>query len=205
MFGTASRLHLCNQLRGERLSSDRLHFKEIAMSKKTRKSVIGVFRDRSNAEKVYDELKLQGFGDDRIHVLMSDRTRHTYYPTDDEQENHPVGSHAVEGMGIGGAVGTAVGAALGAVAIGTLAIPGIGIIIAGPLAAAIAGAGAGAITGGLVGALVGYGIPEANAQAYEAALNEGGIVLGVEPRTDKEARDVKKIFEESEGDNVYST
>ena len=36
----------------------------------------------------------------------------------------------------------------------SLAIPGLGVVIAGPLAAALAGAGAGAATGGLLGAQV---------------------------------------------------
>src|SRR5437879_5713335 len=46
----------------------------------------------------------------------------------------------------------------------SIAIPGLGVIIAGPLAAGLAGAGAGALTGGLVGAFVGWGIPEEHAK-----------------------------------------
>ena len=49
----------------------------------------------------------------------------------------------------------------------SLVIPGLGLIIAGPLAAGLAGAGAGGITGGLIGALVGSGIPEDRAKIYE--------------------------------------
>ena len=176
------------------------------MGRKQRKNVIGVFRDRLDAERAFEELRRRGYADDRIHVLMSDQTRKMYYNGEDK-DTHPVGSHAVEGMGVGGAVGTAVGAALGAVAaVGTtLAIPGLGIVIAGPIAAALAGAGAGAATGGLVGALVGYGIPESNAKAYEAVLRDGGIVLGVEPRTDEDSRDIKQVFEDCHGENVLAT
>ena len=40
----------------------------------------------------------------------------------------------------------------------SIALPGLGLVIAGPLAAAAAGAGAGAATGGLLGALIGWGL-----------------------------------------------
>ena len=42
----------------------------------------------------------------------------------------------------------------------SVALPGIGLVIAGPLAAAAAGAGAGAAGGGLLGALIGWNMPE---------------------------------------------
>ena len=42
----------------------------------------------------------------------------------------------------------------------TIAVPGLGLVVAGPIAAALAGAGAGAAAGGLIGAMVGAGIPE---------------------------------------------
>ncbi len=56
----------------------------------------------------------------------------------------------------------------------------------------MAGAGAGGLTGGLVGALVGSGIPEEHAAEYENDIKEGGIVMGVKPRNDEDA----KYFEE---------
>ena len=108
-------------------------------------------------------------------------------------------------MGIGGAIGTAVGATLAAVAaIGTsIMVPGLGLIVAGPLAAALAGAGAGAVTGGLIGALVGMGIPESNAQAYEEALRQGGVVIGVVPHNDEDSKRIKEDFQNLHGENVY--
>lgn len=175
------------------------------MSKEREKMVIGVFTDHSRAAEAYDRLRLRGYSDSEIHVLMSDTTRAAYQERFPEstQGEHPTGTHATEGMGVGGAIGTVTGAALAAVAaVGTsLVIPGLNLVIAGPLAAALAGAGAGAATGGLVGALVGYGIPESNAEAYEAALKEGGIVLGVEPHSD-DVDDLKQTFKDLDGDNI---
>jgi len=65
-----------------------------------------------------------------------------------------------------------------------LFLPGINLVIAGPIAAALAGAGAGGAAGGLIGALIGAGIPEYRAKVYDAELRGGGILIGVEARAD---------------------
>ncbi len=166
------------------------------------KHVFAVFRERGDGERAFDYLRSQGYTHDDIHVMISDETRARYYG--DDKEAHPVGTHATEGAAVGGAVGAATGATLAAVAaVGTsLAIPGLGLVVAGPVAAALAGAGAGAVAGGLVGALVGLGIPESNAEAYEAALKDGGIVLGVEPKSSDDVDDIKEKFEDFNGENI---
>lgn len=170
-----------------------------------RQWVSAVFRDRASAEQAFDTLRGWGYSDREVNVLMSDQTRSRYYPPK-AHEKHEAGTMATEGMGVGGAIGTAVGATLGAIlAIGTsLAIPGLGLVIAGPLAAAFAGGGAGAVTGGIVGGLVGLGIPEANAQAYQDALREGGVVIGVEARDSKDAKRIEKSFKDLQGENIYA-
>ena len=95
-----------------------------------------------------------------------------------------LGNKALEGAGVGGGIGAVAGGALAAIAAAaTVAIPGVGLIVAGPIAAALAGAGAGAVAGGAIGALVGAGIPEERVKEYESGLKEGGIVMGVKPRT----------------------
>jgi hypothetical protein len=172
-------------------------------AKKDAKMVTAAFRNHADAQSAYNALVRRGYTDAEINVLMSDRTRSTYFAVG-EGEQIPASSMATEGMGIGGAVGTAVGATLAAVAaIGsTLVIPGLNLVIAGPIAAALAGGGAGAVTGGLLGALIGYGIPEDNAQAYHEALKEGGVVVGVVPRSSKEANDIQQEFKDLRGDSV---
>src|SRR5258708_3068976 len=108
---------------------------------------------------------------------MSDTTRSRYFPHGRDEDKIPATDHAAAGMGIGGAIGTAIGATLAAIlAMGTtLVVPGLFIVIAGPLAAALAGGGAGAVAGGLIGALVGLGIPEPSARAHQEALHEGRV------------------------------
>ena len=178
------------------------------MAQDKKKLVTGVFRDRFDSERAFDYLRTKGYADSEINVLMSDRTRSTFYPeTLKKDDKHDAGTMATEGMGVGGAIGTAVGATLAAVAaIGTtLAIPltgGASLIVAGPIVAALAGGGAGAVTGGLIGGLVGAGMTEQNASAYEEALRNGGVAIGVVPRNSDHASEIQKKFREYNGENV---
>jgi hypothetical protein len=155
--------------------------------------VTGTFRDRESAERAYNAISARGYKSDDIHVLMTDDTRKRLFKdakdTKDGNDTK-LGNKALEGAGVGGAIGGAVGAtAVGLAAAATsLVIPGLGLLIAGPLAGALAGGAAGAATGGLIGTLVGAGIPEEHAKTYEADLKDGGIIVGVEPRNDEDAR-----------------
>ncbi|MBX7174544.1 MAG: hypothetical protein K1X72_26455 [Pyrinomonadaceae bacterium] len=160
-----------------------------------------LFRDGSDAEKAYRELLNRNFSQNEISFVTSDTTRNKYFIAEKSTTEK-----AAEGTGIGAAVGGAVGAIVAAIAaIGTsLALPGLGLIIAGPIAAALAGAGAGGATGGLVGALIGAGLSENEAAEYEKALREGGIILGFNPRNEAEANEVRKVWESYNGEMIYS-
>jgi hypothetical protein len=151
-----------------------------------------MFRNRDDAENAYQELLKRGFTRDQISVLMSEETRTSYAGRSTE-----VGSKAAEGTGVGAAVGGTIGAIVGAIAaIGTsITLPGLGLIVAGPIAGALAGLGAGGATGGLVGALIGAGIPKETVQKYESGLKEGGIVLGFYPRNIIEADEVEQVWQ----------
>ncbi|HEX5707568.1 MAG TPA: hypothetical protein VFX96_09750 [Pyrinomonadaceae bacterium] len=164
--------------------------------------VTGLFRDRESAESAYRSLADRGYGKDDVNVLMSDETRKRHFG--DATPDSDLGDKALEGAGVGGAIGGATGAVLAAIAaIGTsVAIPGLGLVVAGPLAAALAGAGAGGLTGGLIGALVGAGIPEDRAKVYDEGIREGGIYLGVNPRTDEDAEHFEREWK-TRGEHVY--
>ncbi|GAB3305167.1 hypothetical protein ACFQT0_23345 [Hymenobacter humi] len=166
-------------------------------------NMTGMFRDRQSAEKAYQSLSSRGYGKEDVNVLMSDETRKTHFG--DHTAHTDLGDKAMEGAGVGSAIGGTAGAIIGAIAaIGTsVALPGLGLIIAGPLAAALAGAGAGGLTGGLVGALVGSGIPEEHAAEYERGIKEGGIVMGVKPRNEEDARFFEEEFRRHQGDKIY--
>jgi uncharacterized protein (TIGR02271 family) len=164
----------------------------------------GLFYDRDSAERAYQGLSDRGYTKDDINLVMSDETRKKLFANDGTVKTE-LGNKAAEGAGIGGAVGGTIGAVLAAAtAVGTtLVIPGLGLVVAGPLAAAAAGAGAGAATGGLVGALVGAGIPEERVKHYESGLKQGGILMGVKPRSEEDAAHFEQHWRSNKGQHIY--
>ena len=168
------------------------------------RTVSALFRTRGGAERGFQALLGLGYSRDDIGVLMSEEWRDRYYPRDRAADTE-LGDKTAEGLGVGAAVGGTAGAVLAAIAaLGTsLVLPGLGLVVAGPLAAALAGAGAGGAVGGLVGALVGSGLPEERAREYEAGIREGGIVLSVRARTGVEADDIERALENAGGELIY--
>lgn len=153
--------------------------------------VTGFFKTRPAAEAAVDAIIKRGYARDDISVLMSDATRHKEFAVQAR-------SHAAHGLGVGSAIGGAVGAALAAiVAVGTaITVPGLGLVVAGPIAVALAGAGAGGATGGFIGLLIGTGIPEHRAKVYDTGVRGGGILLGVEAKTGDEVDQLQKLLED---------
>jgi hypothetical protein len=164
----------------------------------------GLFNDRDSAERAYQSLSDRGYTKDDINVVMSEDARKKYFSQTGGAPTE-LDTKAAEGAGIGGAIGGTLGAILAAVtAAGTsLALPGLGLVIAGPLAAALAGAGAGAATGGLLGALVGWGIPDEHVKNYESGLKQGGILLGVKPRSEADTDYLEQQWRSNKGQHIY--
>lgn len=158
-----------------------------------RRMLTGMFQDRESSERAYNAMHERGYSEDDIDLMMSDETRKKHF--EGYEAESKLGTKAAQGAGTGSAIGGTVGAVAGIIAaVGTsIAIPGLGLVIAGPIAAGLAGAGAGGITGGVIGALVGAGIPEDRAKLYESGVKNGNIVMGVRPRNEEDA----KYFEEN--------
>ncbi|MEP6778639.1 MAG: hypothetical protein ABJC26_02025 [Gemmatimonadaceae bacterium] len=161
----------------------------------------GTFRDRDSAENAYNAMIDRGYAKDDINVMMSPETREKYFahgPVTD------LGNKSAKGGATGAAIGGVTGVIVGVLAAaGTLAIPGLGIILAGPLVAGLAGLGAGGVAGGLIGALVGAGIPEAHAKVYETDIKNGGIVLGTKMKNDEDAAYLEDSWRKHHGENIY--
>jgi hypothetical protein len=168
-----------------------------------RPMLTGMFADRESTEKAYNALHERGYTKDDVNLVMSDETREKHYS--DENDHSDLGTKAAETAGTGSAIGGTIGAIAGIVAaIGTsVVIPGLGLIIAGPLAAGLAGAGAGGITGGLIGALVGSGIPEDRAKVYESGIKNGHVVMGVHPKNDDDAEYLAQNWKANRGQDIY--
>ena len=154
-----------------------------------------IFTDGESAEREYRRLLDRGYSDRDINVVMSEEARKRHFG--DPTVRAEVGNKALEGAGVGGGIGAVGGGALAAIlAASTVAVPGLGLLVAGPIAAGLVGAGAGAVAGGAIGALVGMGIPEARLKKYEKDLKQGGILMGIRPRTPED----RKYFEEQQWD-----
>ena len=163
----------------------------------------GMFRDRESTENAYNALHERGYTDKEINLMMSKETREEYYG--DESGETEIGTKAAEHAGKGSAIGGTIGAIVGVIAaIGTsVAIPGLGILIAGPIAAGLVGAGAGGAAGGIIGALVGSGIPEARAKLYESGIKEGNVVITVNPRNDEDAEFLENNWRTNRGEEIH--
>ena len=159
--------------------------------------VTGLYNSPEHAGRAYHDLTTRhGYRADDVSVLMSDETRKRHFGDVKPGTEFKTGSKAAEGAGVGGAAGLGVGAALGALlaAATSIAIPGVGLIVAGPIAGAIAGAGAGGAAGTLLGALIGAGIPEERARVYDDGIRSGGIVLGTRARDEAHAAELERDF-----------
>jgi Heat induced stress protein YflT len=137
------------------------------------KTVVGTYDNLQTAYATVNDLISAGYSRNDISVVAND--------TNDEYGRH-VEANTVDanddvaaGVGIGAAIGGLGGLLVG---LGTLAIPGVGpVIAAGPLLAALTGAGVGAVTGGIVGALVDMGIPDEEAHIYSEGLRRGHVLV----------------------------
>lgn len=164
----------------------------------------GLFPDRASAERAYQGLVERGYDREDVNLVMSDETRGRHFPQDGTLGTE-LGHKAAGGAGIGASIGGALGAVVAAVAAvgGTVALPGLGLVIAGPIATALVGAGAGGAAGGLLGALIGWGIPEERVKAYESGLRGGGILMGVRPRNEKDAAHFEMLWRDANAQSLY--
>lgn len=163
----------------------------------------GMFRDRRSTENAYNSMHDRGYTEDEINLVMSKETHEKYFSHDKEETE--LGNKAAAGTGAGSAIGGAVGAITGILAaIGTsIVIPGLGLVVAGPIAAGLAGAGAGGIAGGIIGALVGWGIPKERAKLYESSIKDGHIVMGVKPKNNEDAEYFERNWRENDGREIH--
>jgi len=156
------------------------------------KAVFGIYPSRSTVEAGVERLKVEGFLNTDISVLMPDQAGSQKFAHDNSTK-------APEGATAGAGTGLVIGGTLGwLVGIGALAIPGVGpLIAAGPIVALLAGAGTGAALGGITGGLVGLGIPEYEAKRYAGYVNDGGILLSVHTGNSKMVDKAKLILEQT--------
>jgi uncharacterized protein (TIGR02271 family) len=156
------------------------------------KTVIGLFDNRAEAQGVVQELLAEGFRRDDISVMSkkAEGTQGKQGETVAYVEED--GDEQVKDMAWGAGTGAAIGGLAGLLlSLTSLAIPGIGpVLAAGPLAAVIAGAGIGATAGGLISGLTRLGVPEEDANYYAEGVRRGGTLISVDASDDRAERAV---------------
>lgn len=151
--------------------------------------ISGIFNSRRALEDLFGTFNRLGIREDDVSILMSERTRDLHYGISDTTK-------LPEGASIGALSGGLLGAVLGGLTvIGNVLLPGIGLLVAGPLVGALAGGAVGSAAGGLIGALIGSGIPEHEAKFFEDALKIEGNILVVAQVPKGQVKEVKAIFE----------
>ena len=183
-----------------------------ALSTGPERMVTGLFPNRDSAERGYRSATRLGYANSDIDVLMSEATRNRYFPpghdtTTDLSSNatkDAVAGNSVDDLGgpTGGTIGTIAPALAG---VGTLLlVPVLGVVAAGPIAVALTAAGAVGLAGALIGALTKWGIPKRRIEEYEQGIRAGGILMGVKPRSDKDASELVQQWQASGGKLVHS-
>ena len=160
------------------------------------KTVVGLMDNTEQAYQAVDELIDCGTDQDDIGLMAYNRPAQSGETSADDvtQPSGTASSGTLRGAGTGAALGGIAGLALG---LSSLAIPGLGpVIAAGPIASALAGAGFGAVAGGLVGALTHMGVPEEEAHYYAEGVRRGGTLLTVRATDDGMAETAADILRE---------
>jgi len=162
-------------------------------------AVYGIYKSSMAAERAVDQILAAGFSNNDISVLLPDSRSSKEFA-------HEKNTKAPEGTAAGVTAGGVLGGALGVLAgIGSLAIPGVGpIIAAGPITAGLAGVGVGGAVGGLIGALVGMGIPEYEAKRYEGRVKNGGVLLSVHCAKSDDISRAKRLLDQTGAEDIAS-
>jgi uncharacterized membrane protein len=151
----------------------------------TGRTLVALFRTRSDAEQAVRELKNAAFSNEEIGLATQDRVERVE-PPEESAEKEGATAGAVSGGVVGGLLGL----------IGSLLVPGLGpVVLGGVLATTLTSAGIGAATGGLVGALTAMGIPERDARHFDQGLRAGGTLVTISARTDDRLADALAILE----------
>jgi uncharacterized membrane protein len=128
-----------------------------------------LFDSYSQAQAAVEALEQAGFTSSEISLVSRYRDDATL--VDDEVSNTATGATAGAFVGGGGGL---------LAALGLIAIPGIGpLVAAGVLATTLVGAAGGSVVGGLIGALTNAGVSEEDAHVYSEGVRRGSSLVTV--------------------------
>jgi hypothetical protein len=162
--------------------------------------VTGLFETHKDADHIFSTLLDKGYDRDEISVVMAKPEN----KSEEELEEHPSETHASGDAKRGAIGGGAAGAVLKVIAaIGTnLVLPGVGLVLAGPLLAGLTGAAAGGLAGGTIGAIIGSGYAKDDVDYFEDKIKQGGIIISVEVKSHLNKESLAEEFRRCNGTRV---
>ncbi len=188
------------------------------MDKGKNTAVYAIYADSAKAENAVQLLKDAAFKNTDISLIFPDNhpNKGSVVAADPTPAGQPDDAPVPvkekqtklpEAATVGAASGVVAGGVFGwLVGIGALAIPGLGpIIAAGPILAMLGGAGVGGALAGMLGALMGLGIPEYDAQRYEARIRRGEILVSVHCDSEESMKKAREILQSAGGDDISAT
>ncbi|STY29042.1 Uncharacterised protein [Legionella wadsworthii] len=148
--------------------------------------IIEIFPNIQSAERAYQYALDCGYTPNDITVIMGEN-----YDESKLIEHEKI--KTLEDVGKGGASGGSIGGLIGLILSlgGSVIVPGIGLIIAGPLA--------GLVVGTLMGTLLALGVSESQASEYEEAIQSGKVILCMDGLNDS---DIQKKWSEISQNNA---
>jgi len=160
-------------------------------------AITGVFRSREKAEAAVNALRSLGIPENRIGIVAPGSAPERLEAGVPVTDTEGPGMGRAMGATVGGAVGAAGGATAG-LAVASLAVPGIGPLIAfGMVGAAllgVVGAAAGSAVGDTLEEGLGEGIPHEDVYLYEDTLRHGhSIVIAYADEGDQADRAAKAL------------
>ena len=134
------------------------------------RTVSRLFDSYSQAQAAIEALEQAGYTSTEISLVSRYRDDNTLVD-DDEMSGAATGATAGALVGGGGGL---------LAALGLIAIPGIGpLVAAGVLATTLVGAAGGSVVGGLIGALTSAGVSEEEAHVYSEGVRRGSSLVTV--------------------------
>lgn len=171
--------------------------------------VTAVFRTRADVERGWRAAVDLGYRNADIELMLAEKTRDRLFGEATASGVSAKAQQVIEERSAAEKLGGPTGGHIGVIApvlagIGTLLlIPG-GILAAGPAAIALGAAGAVGLAGGVITALTNWGVPRARVELYENAIRDGGVLLGVRPRSREHAQMLVDAWRASGGELVHS-
>src|SRR5919107_1689100 len=168
-------------------------------------SVTGVFKSREQAETAVNALRSLGIPEKRLGIVAPGSTAERLEAGVPVTDTESPGMGKAMGAAVGGAMGAAGGATAG-LAVASLAVPGIGPLIAfGMVGAAllgVVGAAAGSAVGDTVEEGLGEGIPHEDVYLYEDSLRHGKTVLIAYAEEGSQADDAADVMRKAGAEDL---